>query len=63
MATHTINATITVEVTNPTTLQALGGSGDEAAQVQGAVDAGLKELRSIAQRYGFRIVDADATVS
>jgi hypothetical protein len=62
MATHTVNATITVDVSNPAALAAFGSSGDESAQVQAAVDAGLKELTSIATRYGFTITDASATV-
>jgi hypothetical protein len=64
MATHTVTATITVDVTNPSALQAIGGGAqDEASQVQAAVDAGLQELTSIAGRYGFAIKDATATVS
>ncbi len=63
MATHTVNATITVEVTNPTALNAISSGGDESSQVQAAVDAGLQELRSLAGRYGFKITDAKATVT
>lgn len=64
MATHTVNATLTVEITNATALSAIGASGaDERAAVQAAVQAGLKELPSVAQRYGFRILDSSATVT
>jgi hypothetical protein len=64
MATHTVTATITVDVSNPSALNALGGGAqDEAAQVQAAVDAGLRELSSIAGRYGFTVRDATATVA
>jgi hypothetical protein len=67
MATHTISATITVEITNPSALAAVsaisgGTGGDERAQVQAAVNAGLRELPSIAQRYGFRVTESSATV-
>jgi hypothetical protein len=63
MAAHTIVATITVEVTDPSSVKALGGGADERAEVQSAVDAGLKELKGVAQRYGFTITEANATVS
>ena len=64
MTTHTINATITVEITNLAMLAALGGgSEDERSQVDTAIHAGLRELPSIAQRYGFRITESSATVS
>ena len=66
MTTHTVHATFTVEVTNPSALAAIaslaGGSGDERAQVEAAANAGLRELPSIVQRYGFRITDSSATV-
>jgi hypothetical protein len=62
MATHTVTATITVDVTNPAALSAFGDGADEAAKVQAAADAGLKELSSIAGRYGFTITGASATV-
>jgi hypothetical protein len=54
MTSYKVNATLTVEVANST--------GDDSATIQAAVDAGLKELPGVAQRYGFRITDADATV-
>lgn len=66
MATHTVHATITVEITNPSALAAIaalsGGSGDERAQVEAAVNSGLRELPGIAQRYGFRVTESSATV-
>ena len=66
MTTHTVQATLTVEITNPSALAAIaaiaGGGGDERAQVQAAVNAGLRELPSVAQRYGFRITGSSATV-
>ena len=64
MSTHTITATIVVDITNPAALNAVGGSsGDERAQVQAAINAGLRELPSIAQRYGFKITESSATVN
>jgi hypothetical protein len=51
MTDFTVNATITVS----------GDAGD-LAKIQAAVDAGLKELPSVASRYGFTITGADATV-
>ena len=64
MSTHTITATITVDITNPAMLKSIGGgSGDEREQVQAAINAGLRELPSIAQRYGFRITESSATVN
>jgi hypothetical protein len=63
MTTHTVNATIQVEITNPAALNAIAGSGgDERSRIQSAVDAGLGELRGIASRYGFSITSASATV-
>ncbi len=51
MTDYTVRATITV-------------SGDtvDRATIQGALDAGLKELPGIASRYGFTITDARADV-
>lgn len=51
MSDYTVNATITVK-----------GDGTDRSKVQSAVDAGLKELNGVAQRYGFTIVDSSATV-
>jgi hypothetical protein len=51
MTDFTVNATITVS----------GDTGD-LPKIQAAVDAGLKELPSVASRYGFTITGADATV-
>ena len=66
MTTHTVQATITVEITNPSALSSIssvtGGTGDERAQIEAAVNAGLRELPPIAQRYGFRVVESSATV-
>jgi hypothetical protein len=64
MTSYKVNATITVEVTNPAALSAIGaaGGGDERAGIEAALRAGLKELPGGAQRYGFRIVDSSATV-
>ena len=66
MSTHTVTATITVEITDPTVLAAIPGlhaaGDDERAQVEAAVNAGLNELKTIAGRYGFAVVDAEATV-
>lgn len=64
MTKYTVTATLDVEISNPTALEALagGGGGDERSQIQAAVDAGLRELPGVAQRYGFRISDARATV-
>ena len=66
MTTYTVNATIEVEITNPSALNAIasltGGSGDERSKVQSAVDAGLKELPGIGNRYGFAVKSATATV-
>lgn len=55
MSTHTVHATITVELTNT-------DEADERAKVEAAVKAGLKELPSVAKRYGYRIVASDASV-
>ena len=50
MATHTVQATITVE------------TDMDREKIQAALDAGLKELPGIACRYGFTITDSSATV-
>lgn len=59
---YVVDASFTVEVTNPTVVAAIGGGGDELAQVQAAANAGLKELQSIAGRYGFTITGSTANV-
>jgi hypothetical protein len=51
MTDFTVNATITVN----------GDVGD-LPKIQAAVDAGLKELPSLASRYGFTVRGAEATV-
>jgi hypothetical protein len=61
MASYKVNATITVEVTNPSALTAFGG-GDERSGIESAVQAGLRELPGVAQRYGFRVIDTSASV-
>ncbi|MEO6533810.1 MAG: hypothetical protein ABIO06_09585 [Pseudolysinimonas sp.] len=65
---YTVTATITVRITNPTTVTAIsamtgGGSGDERSQLQAAMDAGLKELPGIGQRYGIQVLDSHADVA
>ncbi len=67
MASYTVTAHITFEITNPSALQAvaaLSGStgGDELAQVEAAVRSGLSELPRVGERYGFKISDSDANV-
>jgi len=64
MTKYTVTATIDVEGSNPRALAALAGGsgGDERSQIQAAVDAGLRELPRVAQRYGFQLSDASATV-
>jgi len=67
MTTHTVNVTLTVEVTNSAVLAVIPGvqaaRGDEKAQLQAAVDSGLRELQSLGGRYGLKVSDATATVS
>ena len=67
MITHTVNVTLTVEVTNSAVLAVIPGvqaaRGDERAQLQAAVDSGLRELQSLGGRYGLKVSDATATVS
>ena len=61
---YVVDATISVEVTDPASLPtaAAGNVNDQRAQVQAAVDLGLKELASLAGRYGFKVSDAAAKV-
>ena len=67
MTTHTVTATLTVEIADPRVLKSIPGvnaaGDDERAQLQAAATAGLRELQSMGGRYGFRITDATATVS
>ena len=67
MTTYTVTATIEVEITNPSALDAIAGlsgnTGDERSKVQSAIDAGLKELPGIGRRYGFDVKSATATVA
>ena len=67
MSTHTVTATITVEITDPTVLAAIPGlhaaGDDERAELQAAADAGLRELKSLVGRYGLRVSEATATVA
>jgi len=67
MTTHTVSVILTVEVTNPAVVSMIPGvraaGGDEKAQLQAAVDAGLRELQSLGGRYGLKVSDASATVS
>ena len=51
MTDYIVRATLTVS----------GGDADRA-KIQAALDAGLKELPSLASRYGFTVTDATATV-
>lgn len=51
MTDYNVKATITVS-----------GADTDRAKIQAAVDAGLKELNSVASRYGFTITDSSATV-
>ena len=66
---YVITATITVQVTNPSAVRAIaavsgaGVSGDERADLEAAVGAGLKELPGLVQRYGFQVVDSHAVVA
>jgi hypothetical protein len=66
MTTYTVKATIEVDITNPSALNAIAGmtgnTGDERSKVQSAIDAGLKELPGIGSRYGFAVKSASATV-
>jgi hypothetical protein len=63
MSSYDITARISVSVENAAALGSVArGSGDEKAQVQSAIDAGLQELSRIAGRYGFRVIEATATV-
>ncbi|MGB3909904.1 MAG: hypothetical protein WBL06_05485 [Pseudolysinimonas sp.] len=51
MTEYTVNATLTVS-----------GDATDKATIQAAVDAGLKELPSVAARYGFTVSDVRATI-
>lgn len=63
MTTHTVHATITVEVNNGSVLAAIAGDqGDERARVERALQTGLRELPAIGQRYGFKVVDSDVAI-
>ena len=62
MTTHTVHATITVEVSNSSILGSIGGGGDERSQVERALQAGLRELPAIGQRYGFTIIGSEVSV-
>jgi hypothetical protein len=62
MTSYRVKAELTVEVTDATALSRLGGGGDEQATIQRALDAGIRELPGVAQRYGLKVTDASATV-
>jgi hypothetical protein len=51
MSDFIVNAAITVS-----------GDANDLPKIRAAVDAGLKELPSVASRYGFTITGSDATV-
>jgi hypothetical protein len=51
MTDYTVQATLTV-----------GGEAVDRATIQAALDAGLRELPSLAARYGFTVSDARATI-
>jgi hypothetical protein len=51
MTDYTVHATLTVS-----------GEAVDRATIQAALDAGLRELPSLAARYGFTVSDARATI-
>jgi hypothetical protein len=51
MTTYTVQASLTVS-----------GDSVDRAMIEGALDAGLKELPALAARYGLQITDATARV-
>jgi len=65
MSTHTVTVSLTVEVINPAVLRSIPGvsGGDERAQLQSALEVGLRELESLTGRYGIKVSDATATVA
>lgn len=64
MANYEVTVVLTVSVSNPSIVKTLGaGAADERAQVEAAVNLGLKELAPIASRYGFTISDSRADVA
>lgn len=61
---HEVQARFTVEVTDGTALMLVGGTNrTEAEQLQATAERGLKELESVARRYGLSIVSSSVTVS
>jgi hypothetical protein len=65
--TFTVTATITVRVTDPKAVHDLARAagvdgGDERAELEGAVAAGLQELPALVSRYGFEVTGSEAHV-
>jgi hypothetical protein len=60
---YRVDATFTVEISDRAPASRFGSSqGEQRDLVQAAADAGLTELQSFAQRYGFVVSNATATV-
>jgi len=65
---YTVDATLVVDVSNPTAVAALAAAGawsggDQKAQVQAVADLGLQELQTVARRYGITISESSARVT
>ena len=65
MSTHTVTVTLDVEITNPAVLRSIPGvsGGDEGAQLQSALDVGLRELEQLSGRYGMKVSNATASLA
>lgn len=66
--TYVVTASITVRVENAEAVHQLAASagvrgGDERAELEGAVAAGLAELPAVVGRYGFEIVASEGHVT
>jgi hypothetical protein len=67
-ATFTVTATITVRVSDAKAVHDLAVAagvegGDERAELEGAVSAGLAELPALVTGYGFEILGSEAHVA
>jgi hypothetical protein len=67
MASYTVTATITFDITNPSAFQAIASltgstGGDERDQVEAIARSALMQLPTVAERYGFHITAGDAMV-
>jgi hypothetical protein len=63
MATHTIDVSLCVDVTDASVLGSFGVGRDERIASEEALWAGLGELPALLRRYGFLVLDSSVSVS